>query len=849
MRSNSKLPVANAKEAEISDPTLQLLKTYGNFQDSAAKLEAELRKLLEDYLDPEVYEAVFLDSKNMDEEGRYINMNEEQRDRLYFYQAILNLLINFQRVLVPVHDLNESFFNVIGQSNFLGKTKSVWGDSTKIKTSLAEFNRLFQDFMNYVHILEVDTILSRLPTFEKIKALVLKFAPVEMAQAQFENNSFSKSYRENNSAWREFLSLPPVEHSFQNEMDDEEDDDEDEDEDVEYGEYEENEELEEKEEREEEKVPVEEDEASLNLAPVEPQRGRMQKAYIALLQIMQDLTDPNVSDSIEQYQETINLLNAILGQLEAFSKGSKNWKEQFKLVIKARPLVMDLLSSLPQSFSYGNRLVKEQLLIALRQFNLVIKEWYLYASKRNSDLYFKHGLLPTLGQGRQGCGFFVMNTPPKKNPEELDALLGKDKDAYVLSGEKLYYVTRFISKKTGKPFFRGLELPLKPFAHLSENQITLERVIGENGSGERLKPHQLQLLYYLTGHRRKAKKYDDYNLSLANFAGDLDKWAEALGYTFGPNERPPYTEACLAQAEMRLSEFTESKVEHPVKEKYLTQDVEILRKRLEDERKEEESSQRTQRLSLMIYRRRVIDLQMDKRISELRTEIATNWILFTDTKEKKIAALEKLKSKLENDRKRDYDTAFQQMEPQEKDLLEEGRTGKLMQILRLVTSKPGDRLSLIEQALCELQKEQDRSNSYWFRKAARQKRLAKRLAAVQAFQAEYLNHPEYRAQEILDRLKHEDYAILTQKEGDLLESIKEIDSYLPDFVLGKKVVNFGEEVLKEAAEGLNQKRAAKLAGPGSPGFFHPVKKKNGFMVEALSDDTPVEPHGRKLQKN
>jgi hypothetical protein len=272
---------------------------------------------------------------------------------------------------------------------------------------------------------------------------------------------------------------------------------------------------------------------------------------------------------------------------------------------------------------------------------------------------------------------------------------------------------------------------------------------------------------------------------------------------------------------------------------------------LAEEKALEEKERQKQVRAWSVYKKTLMCVQVDQRIAELEAEIKARWIKFSDSKEKKIHLLKAFRSRFRLLNRFDDQPAWAcqevlatlQNDGHDISLLGEGRTGKLIQTLSLVTATPDDRLNLIAAELAKLQQEQVAAKNYWFFAERRQNQLVQRLAALKEFRN--LLKPGYRVQEVLDILsakKPEQFAAL-QNESKLLAQLKEIDQFMPNSVLGKRLVDFSEPLFKKLEA---KQKAAKVAikaghrpAPPAPHFFRPARILDRPLTISLGDDKEV----------
>ncbi|HSW71705.1 MAG TPA: hypothetical protein VLH77_07030, partial [Gammaproteobacteria bacterium] len=337
----------------------------------------------------------------------------------------------------------------------------------------------------------------------------------------------------------------------------------------------------------------------------------------------------------------------------------------------------------------------------------------------------------------------------------------------------------------GEGLFRAL-LQSLPASWLSANKV--------------MKPHllaaarQLNLIlrdWYLFADYVESKCYlkEGYLVSapLSKIVMEFNEWLESLGYEIEQPERYPYTLEIVKQRQQLRQQRERQGLavgraeEKPdFKQAFLRERWFSLGKLFVAQSNGATETKKSEQNSFSDYKRRLVNLHIDKKIAELSAEIKSRWLLPTKTKKKKVELLVKFKGVLEN-AKLD-ESCHSILETMKKDdgarLLEQGRTGQLMHTLNLLTSKPEDRLELINLELRDL---------CFFRQLPEQTKT-KRIHALRLLHRG-LEQRGYRLQEVLEQLSiksPEEHKILIQNEALLLAKLKEIDSYLPDLVLGKK---------------------------------------------------------------
>lgn len=814
------------------------LNIFDNLKSSVRKLEVQLRQQLETILDPDIYRDFILNGRKDETGRRYQVVTRNKDDLLFYYQHVLNLLMDFQEVMGPVSSLHKEVLTLLKHTGKWSKGKQIWSKSGMLNVTINSFGDYYGYFLASFRELELDTVLGRLPAFQDLKAWVKLLGPVQTTAGQFTKNPFVDSYNTHANHWRGLLGLQPAQLPLDQVEGDEEDDEG-------YGE-----EKEDKVEVRAEEAPAVDEAKQAEVRTPWAQQGalrmlqdlphKMNAIKTALKQILRDLTGTEVSASVRKdYENTIDLTSKILRKLKKFSKKTSSWKNLVSFAYDIYPLVRDLLASLPQSYVSLNKILREHLMTTVRQLNLIVRDWFLFADQVEGQFYLKDGLLLSLAERKNNCGLFMVRENPRTPAAQtqLDKMLGDMKQAYILHGTEFYYVNRYLSKQTGRPGINVKRLHFRKRGAVqtgADGQASFKPVLDAQGrplcftvsqlreslgaprfvmfspEGYRcihpgLKPHQLDLIGGMTtprgratGRYREPGLYEQHDFSMMGFAREFNAWAERLGYEFLETERYPYTRDFIDQRRRLLDaerkaaqEQKESSPRMPYKEVLLVKRLAAKTRFLAEEKALEEKNKRAHAQELLDYKQGLIRAQIDKRIAELNAEKEARWIKFSNTKENKIALLERLKAGFKANPSFSCQEVMLSLSLDEaaKNLLEEGRTGKVVQTLRLVTSTPADRDQLVDLELARLRQEQARE--YWFFAERRRNHLAQRLAALREFRQ--LLKPGYRVQEILDYIsakQPEKFAIL-KNESKLLSQLKEIDRFTPNAVLGKRAVDFG----------------------------------------------------------
>lgn len=818
-------------KSEVKEEAPLELNIYDNLKLSAKKLEQALRAQLKSLLDPEIYENLILNGPR-EYSGRYSVVTADKKDKVYYYQHALNLLMDFQRMMEPVSVLHWDLTRLFEKQRTWDKAKQLYWDSTHLNQTLNDLGLFYNDFLLSIRELELDTALGGLPSFfSDFKTWLFSVGFVQVSQAHFAKNPFVDTYKQNGEHWRELLGLPPAqaEQSL-----------------VEWG-WEEDEDLdghpEHREEKKEEKEEKKEEEpiaALLERKPkVEAKLRQMQVIKDALNKILADLSGSTISESVRKdYEKTIELSMQILRKIDAFSEKEQSWKNFIAFAYGLCPTVKDLLSSLPQSYSALNKILKEHLLTTVRQVNWIIREGFLYLDRLESDFYFKDGLIQHLGEGNRNCGLFFIDQDPNTlaAQEVLNEILSDDQDAYLIFESEFCYINRYKKRQNEEWGIHVKKLKYRQRARAEQKeaeshgsaamfyQARLDLDISGYGTlsdkgyscvYQNLTPHHLLLMRSvltepsggkLTGRYRLPGLYQGGQHSLAHFAQEFQAWVNYLGYDFSEAERYPYTQVYLEQRQELLDEEKERIADLPKQDKKNKCKQDFLAKRLKNKtdewikeqdlttvRKQEQIEQ------LAYYKHRLVKTQIDKRILELQSEITSMRRRLSQVKDRKIRLLKRLWQAFERQPNESCQALIQglNLTPLELHLLHDGRTGKLIATLRLLTSKPVDRSDLIQIQIERRLEEQKQIRKYGFFAARRQKRLTQSLAALQ--ELKMILKPCDRLYEVLDYLsakKPEHFAAL-QYESKLLSDLQGIDGFTPDIGFGLKPLDLANPIFHE----------------------------------------------------
>ncbi len=815
-----------------------------------------------------------------------------KEDMTFYYQHVLNLLTDFQGLMGSVSVLHRGILKFRNSQGFMAKTKqllsSFW--SSDEERLLATIKRLVEDYCNFVTTfgeLELDTVLGHLPAFEELKELIKLLKPVQTTTDLLKLNPIVASYNRNSSHLRELMGLQPSDAPQRDAADNAEEAD------AGYGE--------EKESKHEAKAVA----ASVAAETKEVQEGeslaqqgalqilhdlprKLNAIEKVLTQILGDLNGEEVSLSVKKdYEQTIVLVTQILRELEQFSPKTKNLKNIISFIHRIYPLVKTLLASLPQAYVSLNKILREHLMTTARQFNLILRDWFLFADRMESQLYLKDGLLLGLDEEERTCPLFMMQDNPRDldSRQKLATMLGSAQHAYILHEDVLYYANRYFNREKQEwrinvksLRFQDRETVVKrelgedkrPVPDQREERARRVNVLrmalevpaavamdkdGYYRIHPNLKPYQLRLIDAmlkeqgpLTGRYLQPSQYEPHDFSIAHFAKEFNAWVEGLGYEFLEEERYPYTRDFIDQRQKLLSAEQEAAREQkgslpraPYKKDWLAKRLAAKTALLAAEEALAERNKRVQDLELCGYKQSLILAQIDKRIADLKQEMETRWVKLSDKKENKIVLLQRLRADFIGFPYLNCEEHLSKLNQAEQNLLHDGRTGKLLQTLSLVTTTPADRDRLVDIELARLKQECAQARNAWFFAERRQADLTKRIDALEAFRR--LLKPGYRTQEILDDIsakRPELFAVLL-RESTFLAQLKKIDQFTPDCVLGKRSVDFVDSMFRGFKE--SRERMPQVAI--EEGGVRPSRRQTYFFSALSGASTPTGPEESK----
>ncbi|MES2219111.1 MAG: hypothetical protein V4501_11970 [Pseudomonadota bacterium] len=269
-------------------------------------------------------------------------------------------------------------------------------------------------------------------------------------------------------------------------------------------------------------------------------------------------------------------------------------------------------------------------------------------------------------------------------------------------------------------------------------------------------------------------------ISINNVLASFNQMVDDFGYEFKPEERPPYATAIINQRQGML-------FENQLPRDYI---VESINSAIKISGLADKRTLRQHMLELAgmsNQKHSAITALLNQRIDELTVE-KDRWYNFFKTKDIKISLLTDFKEKIKHF---PFDRALKMM--QRNPLLREnmhqlgdGRTGIMMLEIQKVSSTTDDILDLIDHEITRINHASHRLFSLEtrkdFEKSIKGLELLKSLLSKQGYR-------------IGDALSHisgkypEEYQLLISRQTPLINQITEINSYIANSEIGKKVID------------------------------------------------------------
>ncbi len=437
-RSNAKRVIENTQEQNIFD----------NFATSAIRLEQFLHAQLQSILDPDIFEALTKAPK--DQNGHYSIVISDKKDMIYYYQKLLNLLIDCKKIMEPISVLHDDFLSKMKPS-ILGKLRLAVNGRYGLNEIANELIKAYEILVQSIKDSELDTILILLPNssetniLNEIKKIILNMAPIKTAMEQFLSNPCVAHTRGHGMEWLAQAGVIEAPVQLKKGV------------------------IEEEAAESFSDVKVEnESKSALTVVPktvrrVQPANVKSRESDLkkrlrdlnlpsklkdlrdALKHMLTDLKGSEISESVqEDYESAIDVLTVMIAKLNKFLQNQSSLTNTLSFVCKLYPDIKKLLASLPQSLAAVFTIMRENALISLRQLNWLIRDWFLYLDYLESKYYLKDGLLLRLGQGPR-FGLFVTHIDPALSSSQnlLDKILGGDEDAYLIYERHFYYINRY----------------------------------------------------------------------------------------------------------------------------------------------------------------------------------------------------------------------------------------------------------------------------------------------------------------------------------------------------------------------------------------------------------------------
>lgn|GEM_PF-2997962 len=843
---NSETPISYAQAADDLE----------QFANSINTAKDRLLKFMRDALDEQVYEVI--EKKwPKDQYGRYIHITTDRNDPLFYYLHVLNLLIALPQSLIPIAEIERTYVHAIGENSsasakifalgeqfladeggFLaaGKKLLFSKEDTQFNKRLNRFSMALRYFVHDLRALDPSSSLDRAPSIGEAQAILKNLPFVQMAQEQFDNSPVTDFARKNADHWQEFMK---------------------------------------------QKLPKNKNEkAKANTKDQDYMQEMLSKlsdnvdGLVMALEVLKDSDDKKLTPEMKKnFEKTIEAVKKTFATLQKFSGRRLTWKNMFNLIYKLLPDINKLVDSIPLTYVATDKLLRDRLLVSVRQLNLVFQEGFLYMDRMESFFDLKDGLTLPAGDTVKSCGLLTVDFDPmdQNNLKLLQELLGSNDDAYVMFGDNFYYFNKWhdVMKPlvvrpvkiavTDEPLMKLPVLASQPKMENADAKYLkkklsispeIEKKQKNNWLFERLSVWQLEYIKSLTQHER------DKNFLLANQLNKFNDFIKAVGYELPRKECYPYHDAILRQRQALLNEHRQKMKEKgmdpdavkdddqspdAIKLRQLQRRVNSREKLLSKQREIERERVREERVALSRLNKNLAMSQIDNRIQKLESDKLAlektwgkwvTWIFsLTRTKEEKIKCLralnhelnEQIKGKSKEPKAQVFlnvDEALDALRKKGHDvkLLLEGRTGKMVHTLKALS---GNRFKLITDEIKHLEKEIKQDQKYFFfaewRNKNRCNHLNKRIQALKKFRKEWTKRSGYRLQGLLDHFKGESAAQYQElmKETELLKLLRENDSLSPNAAIGRK--NLGLFSLPKPARKAKEALAAPVVNAKNKG--------------------------------
>lgn len=281
--------------------------------------------------------------------------------------------------------------------------------------------------------------------------------------------------------------------------------------------------------------------------------------------------------------------------------------------------------------------------------------------------------------------------------------------------------------------------------------------------------------------------------SILDMAFSFNQWVENLGYQFPTNSRFPYYPEIRKQRKALAADLTtlQAKV-NSQKQKEITQSQTLEKKWLDE-----------QKASIIN--------SLDKRIAKLKKD-RKKWFSSKKSREAKITLLTKMIAEIPNHISlQDTLTQLSSSIPaSDVQYLQQGKTGKLLnKLLKEESATPDDQIRLLQD---ELEK-QNKSLKHWYNIFTK-KSITKNILLLEKVRNSLMK-PGYRIADILLDMGAEnpdDYQFLINKNKSLFKEIHKIDLFIPDHLIGKKIIDTPDTVIS-IGDLFNEEEPIKAAEP------------------------------------
>ena len=272
-------------------------------------------------------------------------------------------------------------------------------------------------------------------------------------------------------------------------------------------------------------------------------------------------------------------------------------------------------------------------------------------------------------------------------------------------------------------------------------------------------------------------------LSIAKVFETFNHWVNQLSYQFIPEEAYPYHHALL---ESRTNFVFES----VVPKAFIMKRINGLKDTMEAQNRLDELKAENELETYLDAQDNSVLQLINQRITQLESEMG-KWWTFKKVKGIKITLLKTLKEHMQVLSVEDSISLMESLSDttlrKQMHYLFEGRTGQVIKKIQQIKSDKTTALSLVEHEIIRLTHASNRFFTF-----KRKREFAKSINGLKKLKA-YLSKSGYRIDEALNELagKYPDeYHAIKHTQKDLLAELSQIDKLLPDFIIGKKTLDY-----------------------------------------------------------